>query len=63
MQYYKDNKDTNLRLFTLKLAHIFNDVDDNLFIEIFGFTFVELADKLINTTSKKDNRCLLIILK
>ena len=53
MQYYEDNKETNLRLFKLKLAHIFNDVDDNLFKEI--FTSVELADKLINVTSKKDN--------
>ena len=53
MQYYEDNKETNLRLFKLKLAHIFNDVDDNLFTEIFGFTSVELADKLINTASKK----------
>ena len=53
MQYYEDNKEASLRLFKLKLAHIFNDVDDNLFTEIFGFTSVELADKLINTTSKK----------
>ena len=29
MHYYEDNKETNLRLFKLKLAHIFNDVDDN----------------------------------
>ena len=53
MQYYEDNKETNLRLFKLKLAHIFNDVDDELFKEIFGFTSVGLADKLINVTSKK----------
>ena len=63
IKYYEDNKETNLRTFKLKLADVLNDVDDNLFNEIFGFTFVELADKLINTTSKKDNRCLLIILK
>ena len=30
IQYYEDNKETNLRLFKLKLAHIFNEVDDNL---------------------------------
>ena len=36
-----------------------NDVDDNLFKEIFGFTSVELADKLINTTSKEDNQMLI----
>ena len=59
MQYYEDNKETNLRLFKLKLAHIFNDVDDNLFKEIFGLTSVELADKLINVTSKKDNQMLI----
>ena len=52
----EDNKEINLRLFKVKLAHIFNDVDDNLFTEIFGFTSVELADKLINTTSKEDNQ-------
>ena len=58
IEYYEDNKETNLRLFKLKFAHIFNDVDDNLFKEIFGFTSVKLADKLINTTSKEENQML-----
>ena len=58
MNYYEDNKETNLRLFKLKFAHVFNDVDDNLFKEIFGFTSVKLADKLINTTSKEENQML-----
>ena len=52
IEYYEDNKDINLRLFKLKFANILNDVDDNLFTEIFGLTSVELADKLINITSK-----------
>ena len=56
MDYYEDNKETNLRLFKLKFAHIFNDVDDNLFKEIFGHTSVKLADKLINITSKEENQ-------
>ena len=56
MFYYEDNKETNLRLFKLKFAHIFNDVDDNLFKEIFGHTSVKLADKLINITSKEENQ-------
>ena len=59
MNYYEDNKETNLRLFKLKFAHVFNDVDDNLFKEIFGFTSVKLADKLINTTSKEENQMLI----
>ena len=58
MEYYEDNKKKNLRLFKLKLAHILNDVDDNLFKEIFGVTSVELVDKLINTTSKEKNHML-----
>ena len=28
IEYYEDNKDINLRLFKLKFARIFNDVDD-----------------------------------
>ena len=59
MDYYEDNKETNLRLFKLKFAHVFNDVDDNLFKEIFGLTSVKLADKLINTTSKEENQMLI----
>ena len=43
--------------------HILSDVDDNLFTEIFGLTFVELADKLINTTSKEENQMLIDLLK
>ena len=40
----------------MKLAHIFNDVDHNLFKEIFGLTSVKIADILINTTKKEDNQ-------
>ena len=63
IEYYEDNKDINLRLFKLKFAHIFNDVDDNLFKEIFGFTSVKLADKLINTTSKEENQMLIDLIE
>ena len=56
MFYYENNKETNLRLFKLKFAHAFNNVGDNLFKEIFGHTFVKLADKLINITSKEENQ-------
>ena len=59
MYYYQDNKEMNLRLFKLKFAYIFNDVDDNLFKEIFGHASVKLADKLLNTTSKEENQMLI----
>ena len=58
-EYYEDNKDINLRLFKLKLAHVRNDADDNLFKEIFGFTPVKLADILINITKKEDNQMII----
>ena len=53
---YEDNKEMSLTLFKLKFAHTFND---NLFKEIFGHTSGKLADKLINTTSKKENQMLI----
>ena len=56
MFYYEDNKETNLWLFKLKFAHAYNDVNDNLFKEIFGHASVKLADKLINITSKEENQ-------
>ena len=59
MEYHEDNKETNFRLFKLKFAYIFNDIDDNLFKKIFGLTSVKLADKLINTTSKGENQMLI----
>ena len=63
IEYYEDNKDINLRLFKLKFAYVFNDVDDNLFKEIFGFTSVNLVGKLINTTSKEDNQMLIDLIE
>ena len=59
MNYYEDNKEINLRLFQLKVAHVFNYVDDNLFKEIFRLLSVKLVDKLINTTSKEKNQMLI----
>ena len=59
IEYYEDNKEANLRLFKLKLAHILNDVDDNLFKEIFGSASEELANKLINTRSNEDNQMII----
>ena len=56
MCYYEDNKETNLRLLTLKFAHTFNDVDDNLFKQIAALISAKLADKLMNITSKEENQ-------
>ena len=54
-EYYEDNKDIHIRLFKLKLAHVLNDADDNLFKKIFSFTPVKIVDILINATKKEDS--------
>ena len=56
MNYCDDNKKLNFKIFKLKFLHISNDVDKQLFEEIFGHKYVALADKLLNTTSKEENQ-------
>ena len=51
---YNYDKELNLKIFKLKYAHLSNDLNGKLFEEIFGDTFVTLANKLINTTSKEE---------
>ena len=58
-----DDKEINLKIFKLKFACFSNDVDKNLFEEVFGHKFVTLANKLINTTSKKENQIIINDLK
>ena len=52
MRYYDDDKDLNLKIFKLKFAYISNVVDEKLFEEVFGYTFVTLANKLVNTKKR-----------
>ena len=56
MCYYDGNKEVNLKIFKLKFAYLSIDIDEQLFEQVFGHTFVALADKLINTTNKKENK-------
>ena len=56
VSYCDDNKKLNFKIFKIKLAHISNDVDEQLFEKIVGHKYVALADKLLNTTSKEENQ-------
>ena len=51
-----DDEDLKSKIFQLKLSHLSNIIDKNLFEQIFGHTFIKLADKLINTTNKEENK-------
>ena len=61
--YYHVNdfgdKELKFKIFKLKIAHLSNIIDKNLFKQIFGHTFIKLADKLINTKSKEENQIIL----
>ena len=57
--YYHDDKELNLRIFKAKATYILNDLGKQLFEKIFGHTFAALADKLINTTNKEENKIII----
>ena len=50
-----DDKELKPKYFKTQLADMSNKIDEKLFEQIFGHTFKKLADKLINTTNKKEN--------
>ena len=49
--YYHDNKELNYKIFKAKAAYLLNDLNKQLFEEVFGHAFAELAEKLINTNN------------
>ena len=51
-----DDKELESKIFKLKLAHLSNIIDKKLFEQIFGHTLEALANKLISTTSKEENK-------
>ena len=50
------DKELKFKIFKIKLAYLSNFIDEELFAEIFGYTLVTLANKLINTTNKEKNQ-------
>ena len=51
-----DDKELKFKIFKLRLAHLSNEIEENLFEKIFVHTLIKLADKLINTANKKENQ-------
>ena len=51
-----DDKELKFKYFKIELADMSNEIDKKLFEQIFGHTLIKLADKLINTTDKKENQ-------
>ena len=54
-----DDKELKFKVFKLRLAHFWNEIDKDLFKQIFDHKYETLANKLINTTNKKENQIIL----
>ena len=55
ISHYND-KELKFKKFKVNLADLSNNIDEKLFEQIFGHSFVTLANKLINTTNKEKNQ-------
>ena len=55
---YKDfgDKDLKFKYLKIELSGMANEIDKNIFKQIFGHTLETLANKLINITNKWENR-------
>ena len=55
---YKDygHKELKSKYFKIKLGDMSNDINKKLFKQLFGHTLLKLANKLINTTDKKEDQ-------
>ena len=58
--YYHGNKELNYKIFKAKAEYLLNDLDEQLFKEVFGHVFAELVEKLINTVDKKEGNQIII---
>ena len=50
-----DDKELKFKIFKLKLADMSNEIEEELFEQIFGHKLIKLANKLINTINKEEN--------
>ena len=57
--YHDDNKELNNKIFKVKAAYLVNDVGKESFKKIFDHPFLKLADKLLNATSKEENKIII----
>ena len=59
-EYYFINdfgdKELKFKIFKLRIAHLSDETNEDLFEQIFDYKFETLANKLINTTNKEENQ-------
>ena len=56
-EYYLINdfgyKELKFKIFEVRIAHLSNEINEDLFEQLFDYKFETLANKLINTTNKE----------
>ena len=57
------DKELKFKIFKLRLVHLPNKIDKNLFEQIFHHKFETLANKLINTTDKEEDQIIVSNIK
>ena len=57
------DKELKFKIFKLRLAHLSNEIDEDLFEQIFDHKFETLANKLINTINKEENQIIVKIIE
>ena len=50
------DKELKFKIFILKIAHLSNEIEENLFEQVFDHKFETSTNKLINTTNKEENQ-------
>ena len=58
--YYHGNKELNYKIFKAKAEYLLNDLDEQLFKEVFGHIFAELVEELITKVDKKEGNQIII---
>ena len=58
-----DDKELKSKIFKLKLTHLSNIIDKKLFEQTFGNTLEALANKIINTANKEENKIIVKSIK
>ena len=51
-----DDKELKFKYFKIQLADMSNEIDEKLFEQIFGHTFIKFVDNLINTRNEEKNQ-------
>ena len=60
LKYYDNNKDLNYKIFKVKAVYLLTDLDEEIFLKVYGCSFTVLVEKVVNTIDKKEENQIII---